>query len=745
VQDAAATLAEIVIAGSTQTPNPFNTLFQDEEACAAIIDRRPDLLALLKVANDTKDYSAVNSYPAIQRTENKDKLQRRVQAIRPLLAAFIEGGEPFGPWTPVRDPNVKCHPDVLSHIRSLQIPDIGQPAVLIDRLGRFSEEARLEKRVEGIFTKGAKTFLVNTSGTGKTRLSFEGLCRHWGMYFTLARDTNALGSRDCSNLPSQLNALQPLPPSYSLDYWKILDKNIKAVDKKFSIVLLGRLLIFHLYSEIIQSIGILEEHKKRWLLFQLRPSLTGDPKSSSDIFSEICLGGIGLTQEEIDDLIAVLFAKLRKIYGSEFHLFFVLDEAQVISDPENFAFQRENETYSLLEEAIRALGAKSPSDELSFVVAGTDIPTFGFTNAPFAASLRWSSDTGGFDDEAEHRRYVSRFLTPSYVASPAGQMFLNRMWAWGRGRHRVTDAILKALLRDGFQTPHRLLTDFIERTATYRPTDYSDDEEPFLGIPRLSTRVWLNLYLADLVRSQVQEIAFHYLASSETPPPFLGDPTELVNAGIGRFADKHLTKITMNEPLPVIQNAQVFCRRPLENSVSASTPSWLENSYAALTKTQYDATPRSHAAFLAFYLARAFQEESKLSRIFSFHRDKVPTWGDQKAELVGFVKAGGPLTPYDGSGSLLTNASTLNEVDSWLNGLEGVHTPFCLTHTSDPDLLFALRLPDGKFIRVILRAVVTDTILRHASLREIARQLEDDRLLRNEVGLLSSVWSFILS
>ncbi|KAJ7479815.1 hypothetical protein FB451DRAFT_1031848, partial [Mycena latifolia] len=37
-------------------------------------------------------------------------------------------------------------------------------------------------------------FLMNTSGTGKTRLSFEGLCRHWGFYFIMAQDANNLGA-----------------------------------------------------------------------------------------------------------------------------------------------------------------------------------------------------------------------------------------------------------------------------------------------------------------------------------------------------------------------------------------------------------------------------------------------------------------------------------------------------------------------------------------------------------------------
>ncbi|KAJ7655412.1 hypothetical protein B0H17DRAFT_956478, partial [Mycena rosella] len=36
----------------------------------------------------------------------------------------------------------------------------------------------------------------NTSGSGKTRLLFEGLCHEWGFYFASKRDSSGLGWYD---------------------------------------------------------------------------------------------------------------------------------------------------------------------------------------------------------------------------------------------------------------------------------------------------------------------------------------------------------------------------------------------------------------------------------------------------------------------------------------------------------------------------------------------------------------------
>ncbi|KAK7018436.1 hypothetical protein R3P38DRAFT_3360191 [Favolaschia claudopus] len=363
VHEAAAALAAIVANGSGRTPDPFDPLFRDMEACAVVIDRRPDLLALLKVAIKTKDHSAVERYPALQRTQAKENLWNYLDTLRPLLTSFIEHGIPFD--------------------------TSGNPGLLIHDLGRFSEDEGLRSRVDDIFQRDAKTFLVNTSGSGKTRLALEGLCRNWGFYFILAQDTNHLGSSDSG--PKVHRDVSPttgfawdLPDVDSVEFWPTLRKNIEIIDEQLSRVLLGRLLVFHLYSEIIASIGITEEHKRQWLLFQLKPELEGH--FVTDTFSHLTTYTRLLSKDEVADLIAAMFSKLRKIHGTGFHLFYVIDEAQVASHATSSGFQRDGQEYPVLREIIRVLGAKSRLYESSFVICGTDIPKEGFTTAQFAAT-----------------------------------------------------------------------------------------------------------------------------------------------------------------------------------------------------------------------------------------------------------------------------------------------------------------------------------------------------------------------
>ncbi|KAJ7772923.1 hypothetical protein DFH07DRAFT_702269, partial [Mycena maculata] len=91
--------------------------------------------------------------------------------------------------------------------------------------------------------------------------------------------------------------------------------------------------------------------------------------------------------------------------------------------------------------------------EISFVVAGTEIPEIILENAPNSNLLRWCSDTGGFDQEFHQGRYVMRY-PPEFATSAAGKHLLKWIWLWCRGRHRVTAVIVTCLLRDGFQCPH---------------------------------------------------------------------------------------------------------------------------------------------------------------------------------------------------------------------------------------------------------------------------------------------------
>ncbi|KAJ7487280.1 hypothetical protein B0H11DRAFT_1115562 [Mycena galericulata] len=738
LQDAATTLAKVVTAGLDNELYPPDPMYSEKENCAVLIERRPELNALIHTASNNKDYGPLWRHPSICRTSSKDRLNTYLEKLRPAFTNFVNGDDPpFTPWTP--DPDLEPDPSIVAHVESLQIPAVGtKPGLLIHRLGTFEADTQLKGRVDGIFHKHADTFLVNTSGSGKTRLSFEGLCEHWGFYFTVARDANNLGAADIGEdlyrfLNNTPGFRSHLPRPLSPDFSQQLKRNIEIVDERFGLVLLSRLLIFHMYSDIIQSGGIVGEHKRKWLLFQLKPQVPHN--SSYDILADVRRLTAGLEPDAVLDLTAVMYFKLRKIYGTEFHLFYVLDEAQLVSRQHTTAFRQADKGYPLLREIIRSWEAKSLPHEASFVIVGTDIPKDGFESAPFADKIRWVSDTGGFDDEDEHRLYVSRFLTPSYQASPAGQEFLVRVWTWCRGRYRSTDALIKALLMDAFRTPHRLLNDYIEKTTTYRPTDYGDDE-PFrypidVRVHELSPEFFTFSREAPLLKSTVQLILFHYLATAQPPAPFSADLTALVTSGFGRFIDKDLSRVAMDEPMFLLRAARWLVEPPKpQNSVPRVDPP--HNSFTVLSRHRTNATSRSLAAFLAFYLTRAFDTGSVVSKVFSFSHKPVPQWANQAAQIIVFNGKDASPVSYESSllPALAASATTLDSVESWLDGLEG--TPFCLTPSADPDILFHLKLEDGRFVRIILHSTVTESILRNLALKTVMKRLEPGNLLRQE-------------
>ncbi|KAJ7479816.1 hypothetical protein FB451DRAFT_1449155 [Mycena latifolia] len=385
------------------------------------------------------------------------------------------------------------------------------------------------------------------------------------------------------------------------------------------------------------------------------PQLPGYP--SYDILTDVKI----YAADEVQDRIAVTFSKLRTIYGAQFHLFHVIDEAQVISREHTSAFQHQGKPYPLLWEIIQSWSSKSAPHETSFVILGTDIPQDGFPFASFPASVRWCSDTGSFDDEADHPPVLIT-IHDTHLRSvtrgpnvPAARR--------SRGHGVVADALVKALLLDALRTPHKLLNDYIEKVTTYRPTDYIDDERfryPIhVGVQELRPYFFSH---SPPLKSTVQQVLFHYLATARHPSPFSEELIPLVSAGFGHFIDSNANQVVMDD----------LC------------------------------------------------SSSELR--------------DGSAELVAFDgKDASVIDESSFPAALIASPSILGGVEAWLDDPEGA--AFCLIHTRDPDFIFVLKLADGRFLRVILRPIVTEAILKNDPLRKVMTRLDPKNLFRDEANV----------
>lgn len=287
-----------------------------------------------------------------------------------------------------------------------------------------------------ILTTCFTSFLVNTSGSGKTRLLFEGLCRYWGIYFTAVVDTSNLGSNDIT--ATYRRPFLPLPPrspgsSYISPQVQVNQKTARRV---YSEVLLARLLVFRLFASIASDEGeISEHHKQRWLLLQLRCSQLLD----SDIFMTITkhLGGVddAYIDEEIPQLLKDITKWCCSMPSGRNGLFIALDETNYAAKQHYSCFTDAGATYPILKEILRTWRERTKGADVTMVIAGTEIPRsiFKYESGEWDG-FHWCSDTGGFDDEKSHERYISPYLPPSFRDSESGKDLIRRMWAWLRGR-----------------------------------------------------------------------------------------------------------------------------------------------------------------------------------------------------------------------------------------------------------------------------------------------------------------------
>ncbi|KAL5476982.1 hypothetical protein ACEPAI_3168 [Sanghuangporus weigelae] len=143
-------------------------------------------------------------------------------------------------------------------ITSLKIPKIkADPVLLLHNLGNDIVDSAL---VNGLFTKSS-SFLVNTSGSGKTRLLFEGLTRHWGFYFTTVSDNENywLGSVDMMDTIEKFiprsRRVTDNPAGLDIKYQDAaLSRNHYIAERGVYQVLRARVLIFEHFLKVTREI-----------------------------------------------------------------------------------------------------------------------------------------------------------------------------------------------------------------------------------------------------------------------------------------------------------------------------------------------------------------------------------------------------------------------------------------------------------------------------------------------------------
>ncbi|KAJ7186481.1 hypothetical protein C8R46DRAFT_879948 [Mycena filopes] len=696
-----------------------------------------------------------------------------LSSIQENLGMVVTGERTLRVWEP------KLEGEHQQFLRDLKIPIDSRlkPDMLLHRLGELQNGEPFKARLEKLFQPGylAHKFLVNSSGSGKTRLALEGLCHHWGIYLTAMKDTGDHGSRDLQQI---IDVTIPHSPSFRSrlsesgeNFSKDLECNRKIAESHFNYLLFARLRIFRMFLEIVASIPYraqhrIEEYRKRWLHLQIRPSILG---CSLDIFHQLTStllvkffgrlseGDLVYYVEQELDLVQQLCLRITQTIGPQ-TIFLVIDEVQHAAashfdafrsgspiDPPSQIFPR-----PVFREMLHAW---MPLDGLVVVAAGTGVDAVVLEETMRSAVAKYFKydslhDTGAFSDEELVLQYMAQFIPAKLLFLQQYLALVVRVSYWLQGRFRFTAGYISELLAAEFQHPHELLNEYIYRlTAPPKRqiltnveaitprvegfiatdgTQFVDPNSNMLStISQIVSRYWIRSNLGN-----------HNVSDSEG---------RFVEWGFARFcsdpSDPTSRDTLMDEPIAMLALGQWL---------NAGFGETVYHKFALDIGLHHATGENSLENFIALCFTKIFNwGTGHLKDIFSFPKGD-PTWADQTATLISLYKVDGELVEeaFVGSASrpshsIGTHARNFEGVLRWLKHEE--RAPICFPpQKMGPDLLFILRLQDGRRIWVAVQVKFDNTpLLKETALLGALRSVTPAAFFGDE-GKGEEIWEHLV-
>ncbi|KDQ07716.1 hypothetical protein BOTBODRAFT_192264 [Botryobasidium botryosum FD-172 SS1] len=699
----------------------LDPVYEDFRACLKLVIANPHIAAAARAAYAQGKYATVRDleelklpatssgpihsaawYNAVREPEEKT-----VQAVNQFLDAIEEKMRVFVAtyeW-PVWQPPAGVKGDVAQHLASLKLPEVdGRPSLLLHNLGSLSPDDETLDRVKDVFSSrgGHKTFLVNTSGSGKTRILLEGLCLEWGFYFTSDFQRDSLGSCDLNRGITEFSSRQ------SPGFEQAFIDNRAVADRRFRQILTARFLIFRLFLKVAENMlpGLSHVLKRRWLYLQLKPeALNG--KDVFDTLSGILHNACDGYLRSLDDLSGSLL--LRSIGAKK--LTVVVDEAQFAAAQLSDAFLLDDDVG--LRPALRRIVSvweTQAMPDTSIIVSGTSpsiravVKTWGSSFLKIPEPYRTCCDTGFFDKPGCQEKYIRRYVPASYLSTPSGIALLRRAWHWLRGRHEFTATFITLLIEDGFSSPHRILDSYITLVTESVPADGGElvkDEPDPLNVNASSS---FDLYKLEGDPAMMKEIHGSLVACTmrSTPLVFGSEQHRIVEWGLARTTlTDCVPQITIDEPLALLATATWFDTRPGFTS------------FAAMEDTLRGTPGRGKGFenYIAYYLSHAITLATPLTAIFDFVGD-TPSWAHKPAELVALSLDNGV---YEVSPVYRTKCESYTASAAWgiqandpagtLQWLWNPHSvPFCFFDAyMGSDIGCFIRLCDGTLLLMVVQ------------------------------------------
>lgn len=279
--------------------------------------------------------------------------------------------------------------------------------------------------------------LFAVSGSGKTRLSLEGLCKNWGIYLSCRAGLGtASGANDIKEANAAFVSMTATNCLDSSSKPNDRQRNILAARRVYSQLLCARVFVLKTLLEKIPFGTTADSARRRWVLLQILP-----PFIQEDLFVTVLRairGGVtDILQNITSTMLNGLAKKCPNLFPRPTGLFAVVDEAQEAVKHLQSYFRSDNDLdpRPILREIVGSL-------EISGIFSGVILSGTGLSLPAVQRALSSSSaksgrrrhtfiNTGCFT-KASQEVYIKSYLTLS--DSPSDQRLLERIQHWLIGR-----------------------------------------------------------------------------------------------------------------------------------------------------------------------------------------------------------------------------------------------------------------------------------------------------------------------
>lgn len=563
--------------------------------------------------------------------------------------------------------------DEMNHARSLHMLRLlGQsegdyyPDMLLYALGNLEMlDSDFARRLSDFVSGESHLYLCNASGTGKTRLVFETLAHHWGIYFTCAFNvySDPYGSRD---LQSALSTVQlgnvngqmlrhtvRLSGKGSRDAPITIAANRAYADCVLRRVFLARLLVLDHYYALVRQLGLSDEVARRnWLLLQLRPSEI----AFADIFDHLIIVVHNIPDDQVAQKLHDLYHKHRSRIK-----FVAIDEAQVALHlfhcREAFAYNDGRRYAAMLREIVVAVGNHMPDSRV--IISGVELNLDMAVDAIESSrsrhrTLRFFHDLGAFHSQERIKQYLAHFFGQDVAAKQSALVH-----TWMRGRHRLITALVMCTLMTGTS-----LLETVLDTLVFKLTGYQRSETPVLGMINIGTAIE-DQQLEDFRHAHLLRLSLLSFARQEQSVFHLQYAPEFIRLGVALF-DAPGPTAALFEPFAFL----TLCRW-LQSSARYSWHGLIEQ------RLTNEVSPVDDSQFLEAVATSVFEMSALWdlpSRHYLSFLGAEPPWVDDSARLaLPRIRGRHPkfaAFASENAFSLVETASTSEDVFTWFSSAE---------------------------------------------------------------------------